>query len=76
MKKCMQNKKSVESTQIERITPFRFASFPPMVRLRNAYKYIMCASPSKARQVGLGDHAGTFERSNKIFTFHKSPDIM
>lgn len=38
MKKCMQNKKSVEGIQIERISPFRFASFPPMVRLRNAIK--------------------------------------
>ena len=49
---CMHDKKTVESIQIERITPFRFASFPPMVRLRNAYKYIMCASPSKVRRDG------------------------
>jgi len=38
MKICMQNKKTVGSIQIERITPFRFASFPPMVRLHYAIK--------------------------------------
>lgn len=44
MKICMHDKKTVESIQIERITPFRFASFPPMVRLHNAIKNIKLLS--------------------------------
>ena len=67
MKKCMQNKKKVEGIQIERITPFRFASFPPMVRLRNAKNYIKFFSQFTVR--AARGKTKIFEISNNLFTF-------
>ena len=63
------NEESVRSIQIERKSPFRFASFPPMVRLHYAKKYEVSPCFLGAGGELRGRHSIIFEDSNIIFTF-------